>query len=174
MWDYSWWWIREMIMILTTTIHHYNMHTRAHLLPKIWHAYRQNKHGSNITFGTFLFTYTWYLLTWQHSKHHIMLIHIQWKERGEKADVNNLAPDTATLLKTINFPSYISAKQFQMHISTLRQMWNSLWLNVMKFLQTPAVSVPNNADSLQVTGVSFCTEVADYCDDWCTFGEYQF
>jgi len=35
----------------------------------------------------------------------------------------------------------------------------------MKFLQTPAVSVPNNADSLQVTGVSFYTDVADYCDD---------
>jgi len=143
-------------MILKTTIHRYNMHTRAHLLPKTWHAHRQNKHGRNITFGTFLFTYTWYLLTLQHSKHHIMLIHhIQWKERGEKADVNNHAADAATFLKTINFLSYTSGKQFQLHISTLGHMWNSQWLNVMKFLQTSAVSVLNNADSLQVTGVSF-------------------
>ena len=35
----------------------------------------------------------------------------------------------------------------------------------MKFLKTSALSVPNNADSLQVTGVSFYTDVADYCDD---------
>lgn len=35
----------------------------------------------------------------------------------------------------------------------------------MKFLQTSAVSVPTNADSLQVTGASFYTDMADYCDD---------
>jgi hypothetical protein len=51
----------------------------------------------------------------------MLIHHIQWKERGEKADVNNHATDAATLLKTINFPSYTSAKQFQLHISTLGQ-----------------------------------------------------
>lgn len=45
--------------------------------------------------------------------------HIQWKERGEKADVNNHAADAATLLKNINFLSYTSAKQSQLHYQHL-------------------------------------------------------
>jgi hypothetical protein len=53
----------------------------------------------------------------------------------------------------------------QLYIGTSGQMWNSQWLNAMQFLQTLAVSVPNNADSLQVTGVSSYTGVAGYCDD---------
>lgn len=48
----------------------------------------------------------------------MLIHHIQWKERGEEADVNNHAADTATLFKTINFPSWTSAKQFQLHIKT--------------------------------------------------------
>jgi len=35
----------------------------------------------------------------------MLIQHIQWKEKGEEDDVNNHAADTATLFKTINFPS---------------------------------------------------------------------